>query len=70
MKVEDKIYIASKYAEKGYSYEDLNYGDDLYHLDGCEDKDIILDEIWDYVTEYQNYGRVAFREKYKSYKLY
>jgi|GEM_PF-1643478 len=70
MKTEEKIYIASKYAEKGYSYEDLKYGDDLYHLDGSDDKETILDEIWEYVAEYEDYGSIAFREKYKAYKLY
>lgn len=70
MTKEDKIWIASKYAEKGYDYEDLKYGDDLYHLDGNPEKETILDEIWDYVNEYKETGSTAFREKYKEFKLY
>lgn len=70
MTKEEIIYLASKCAEKGWDYETLKYGDDLYHLDGSEDKDAIMDDIWDYVTEYQDFGSVAFREKYKAFKLY
>ncbi len=64
MEKEEMIWIASKYAEKGYDYEDLCYGDDLY---GKED---LADEIWEYVIEYKEIGSIAFREKYKEYKLY
>lgn len=70
MKEEDKIWIASKYAEKGYDYSDLKYGDDLYHLDGNPEKESILDEIWEYVIEFKEIGSRAFREKYKAFKLY
>lgn len=70
MTTEDKIHIASKYAEKGYDYEDLKYGDDLYYLDGNPEKETIVDEIWNYVNEYKESGSTAFREKYKEYKLY
>lgn len=70
MEFKDKVYIASKYAGKGLSFEDLNYGDDLYHLDGNPDKDIIIDDIWDLVVEYKEYGSNNFYETYKNYKLY
>jgi hypothetical protein len=70
VELKDKIWIASKYAEKGYDYDQLKYGDDLYHLDGSDDKADILDEIWGYITEYKAIGSVAFREKYKEFKLY
>lgn len=70
MEKSDKIYIASKAAEKDWSYETLKYGDDLYHLDGNPEKETILDEIWEYVTEYEDFGSIAFREKYKAFKLY
>lgn len=70
MEFKDKVFIASKYAEKGYSYEDLSYGDDLYHLDGDDSKEEVLDDIWDLVTEYKEEGSKAFREKYRDYKLY
>ena len=60
----EMLFIASKYAEKGYDIEQLRYGDDLY---GKED---LTDEVWDYVVEYKEIGSIAFREKYKDYKLY
>lgn len=64
METSEKIWIASKYAAKGYSYEDLRYGDDLY---GKED---LADEVYEYVIEYKEIGSIAFKEKYKAYKLY
>lgn len=70
MEFKQKVYIASKYAEKGYDYEALIYGDDLYHLDGTDEKYIIADEIWDLVCEYEVEGSRRFRETYKDYKLY
>lgn len=70
MEKADKIWIASKYAEKGYTYDNLKYGDDLHHLDGDPEKEAIQDEIWDYVTEYKESGSTAFRDKYKEFKLY
>jgi hypothetical protein len=70
METKDKIWIASKYAEKGYDYSDLRYGDDLYHLDGKPEKEDIMDDIWNYVEEYKSIGSIAFREKYKDFKLY
>jgi len=69
MKKEEKIWIASKYAAKGYSYDDLKYGDDLYNYSGDELEEL-MDDIWGYVTEYRDFGSVAFREKYKDHKLY
>ncbi len=67
MELKDKIWIASKYAEKGYDYETLRYGDDLY---GQENISELTDEIWEYIDEYREFGRRAFYEKYKEYKLY
>lgn len=58
------IWIASKYASKGYNLEQLKYGDDLYG------KEHLADEVWEYVTEYHEEGSKAFREKYKEFKLY
>ncbi len=58
------LYIASKYFAKGYSYEDLKYGDDLYG------REKYADEVWEYVIELQDIGRIAFYEKYKEFKLY
>lgn len=55
------IYLASKYADKGYSYETIKYGDDLYYLSSKE-RDDILDQIWQYIKEYQDYGRIPLYE--------
>jgi len=64
MEKSEMLFIASKYAEKGYDYENLYYGDDLYG------KEHLADEIWEYVIEYKEIGSIAFREKYKEFKLY
>lgn len=64
MKKSEMIWIASKYAEKGYNFEQLKYGDDLY---GNES---FAYEVWEYVVEYKEIGSIAFKEKYKEYKLY
>lgn len=64
MEKEEMIFIASKYAEKGYGFEQLKYGDDLYG------KEHLADEVWEYVVEYKSIGSIAFREKYKEFKLY
>jgi hypothetical protein len=61
------IWIASKYATKGYDYEQLCYGDELF---GKPEAETLADDIWEYVEEYKEHGRVAFYEKYKEYKLY
>lgn len=58
------LWIASKYADKGYDFEKMKYGDDLY---GKED---FADNVWEYVVECKEIGRKAFYEKYKEFKLY
>lgn len=58
------IYLASKFAAKGTDYEKAMYSDDLY---GQED---YMDDIWEYVIEYQEIGSIAFKDKYQNYKLY
>lgn len=68
METKDKIYLASKAAEKGWSYETLKYSDDLYNYESGASE--LADEIWDYVTEYKEMGSIAFSEKYKEFKLY
>jgi hypothetical protein len=65
MEKSEMLWIASKYKKKGYSYEDMLYGDDTYSATK-EQKD----EISDYMTEYEDIGRIAFYEKYSEYKLY
>ena len=64
MEKSEMIWIASKYASKKYDFEQMKYGDDLYG------KEKHADEIWEYVEEYEEIGSLAFREKYKEYKLY
>lgn len=64
MEKSEKVWLASKAAEKGWNYETLKYGDDLY--DHEED----VEDVWGYVEEYKSIGSVAFREKYKEFKLY
>lgn len=64
MEKSEMIWIASKYAAKGYNYDQLKYGDDLYG------KEEFADDVWEYVFEYQQIGSIAFKEKYKEYKLY
>jgi len=64
MEKSEMIWIASKYAAKGYNFEQLKYGDDLYG------KEHLADEVWEYVAEYHEEGSKNFREKYKGFKLY
>ena len=64
MEKEEMLWIASKYADKGYDFEQMKYGDDLYG------KEQFADEVWEYVTECKQIGTDAFYEKYKEFKLY
>jgi len=64
MPEEEMIYLASKYADKGYSIDQLTYGDDLYG------RKHLADDIWEYVCEYKEIGSTAFAEKYKNNQLY
>ena len=65
MTKEQKIWIASKFAEKGYGYETLFYSDNLLGLEVME-RCVVAEEIWEYMEEYKEYGSIAFKEKYKS----
>jgi hypothetical protein len=69
MTKQEMLYIATKYNAKGYSIEQMQYGDDTYELKG-EEGDKIKDQIAEYMIEIEDYGRIAFYEKYKEYKLY
>jgi len=69
MTQKEKLFIASKYVSKGYSQDDMRYGDDCYELTGAEGR-AIKDEIAEYMSEMQEIGRTAFYEKYKAFKLY
>ena len=63
------LWIATKYNGKGYSQEDMRWGDDCYELSG-EEGDRIKDEIAEYMEEMDDIGRIAFYEKYKEFNLY
>jgi len=58
------IWLASKAFDKGWDFETLKYGDDLYG------KGQFADEVWDYVTEMKDIGRTAFYEKYSEFGMY
>ncbi len=58
------IWIATWAWSKGYDYETTMYSDYLKGNENC------IDEVWEYVDELNEYGRVAFYEKYKEFKLY
>lgn len=64
MEESEKIEIASKYAMKGYDFDQLHYGDDINGREG------FVDDIWEYVVEFKEIGRLAFYEKYKAFNLY
>lgn len=64
MEKSEMLWIASKYVAKGYGYEEMKYGDDLYG------KEHLADEVWEYAEELQEIGSTAFYEKYKEYKLF
>ena len=69
MEKSEMLFIATKYAMKGYSQSQMRDGDDCYHLKGDEGEEI-KNQISDYMYELQEIGRLAFYEKYKEYKLY
>lgn len=58
MERDEMIKIAKKAIEKRMDYETLEYSDYLY---GKED---MADEIWEFVTECEEIGTIAFYEKY------
>jgi hypothetical protein len=64
MSEERIIWVATWAAYKGYDYETLSYSD---YMNGYSE---FVDDVWDYVIELQEIGRLAFYEKYKQYKLY
>lgn len=58
------LWIASYAHAKKLDYEKLKYCDYMYG------KEEFTDEVWEYVDEINEYGRKAFYEEYKDYKLY
>jgi len=69
MDKERMLWIASKYNAKGYSIEQMRCGDDTYELKGPAGEEI-KEQIAEYMVEIEDYGRIAFYEKYKDFKLY
>ena len=69
MEKSEMLYIATKYKQKGYSKEEMRYGDDCYELSGEEGRKI-KDEIAEYMDEYEAIGRIAFYEKYSEFTLF
>jgi hypothetical protein len=64
MEKSEMIWIASVAIGKNLDYETLYYSDYMYG------KESFTDEVYEYVTECRKIGQLAFREKYKEYKLY
>ena len=58
------IYLATKAFDKGWDFETLRYGDNLYG------KEQYADEVWEYVDQMRETGRAAFYEEHKEFKLY
>ena len=64
MTKQEMLWAATRAVGKGYSFEEMSYGDDLYG------KEEFADEVGEYMTELQEIGRAAFYEKYKEFKLF
>lgn len=64
MEKAELINKASYAIMKGMDYEKFMYSDEMY---GQEE---FTDDVWEYVDEYKEIGAIAFREKYKEFKMY
>ncbi len=64
MNTAEQIWAASVAIGKRMDYEQLKYSDYMY---GNEDK---TEDVWEYIEECEKIGREAFKEKYKTYKIY
>lgn len=58
MTKEEMVRIAKRAVDKGWDYETLKYGDDMY---GRED---MTDEVWELVEECKTNGARDFYTKY------
>lgn len=58
MSEDEMIRIAHRAIDKGWDFEQLKYGDDLYGREYC------ADDIWDFVEECKKIGTDAFDKKY------
>ena len=54
----EMLRLAKKSIEKGWNFEQLKYGDDLYG------KECFADDVWEFVEECGRIGTVAFNAKY------
>lgn len=64
MEKAEMIWIASVAIGKKYDFETLAYSDYMYG------KESLTDDVYEYVEECMNIGELAWREKYKDFKLY
>jgi hypothetical protein len=64
MKFDDIIWIASLAFDKKMDKETLKYSDYMY---GHEDE---IDDVWIFVRECEDIGKIAFKEKYSKHNLY
>jgi hypothetical protein len=58
MTKEEMIKIAKRAIEKRWNFETLKYSDDLYG------KNELADDVWEYILECENIGRIEFWKKY------
>ncbi len=64
MEKSEAIWLATVAIGKGYDSETMAYSDYLYGRE--EDIDI----VWPFMEECSAIGTIAFKEKYKEFKLY
>ncbi len=64
MTKEELLWLASWCFYKNYDIDTLHYCDYLYG------KEEYVDDVWEYVVELEEIGRIAFYEKYKEFELY
>lgn len=58
MNQQEMIRIARRAVDKGWDFETLKYGDDMYG------KESLADDVWEYVEECKRIGTDAFDAKY------
>jgi hypothetical protein len=64
MEESELIWLASVAIGKKISYETFKYSDYMY------DQEKYIDDVWGYVDECDNIGKISWKEKYKDFKLY
>jgi biotin synthase-like enzyme len=58
MTKQEMIKIAKRAVDKGWDFEALKYGDDMYG------KESLTDDVWEYVEECKRIGTDAFYAKH------